>query len=108
MADPSAGLVLMVEQSITIGNIIEIVVIAAGGISVFATMRNTVRNINSKVDDIQIEIKKLSDILIAQARFDVRLGGLEQRVSAHDRRLEELSHGEGFVRGRGGIDREYP
>lgn len=108
MSDPGLGITLMLEQSITVGNIIEIAVIAAGGLTVFTTMRNTVKNLNEKVDGIQLEIKKLSDILITQARFDVRLGGMEQRVSAHDRRLEELSHGEGFVRGRAGIDREYP
>jgi hypothetical protein len=99
---------MMVEQTITIGNIIEILVIAAGGISVFATMRTTVKNINDKVDGMQDEIKKLGDILIGQARFDEKLISLEHRVTVHDKLLDELRHGEGFVRGRQGIDREYP
>lgn len=108
MAGPvEAGITLMVEQTITIGNIIEILVIAAGGISVFATMRSTVANINLKVDGMQTEIKKLGDILIGQARFDEKLNSLEHRVTSHDRKIEELAHGEGFVRGRSGIDREY-
>jgi hypothetical protein len=102
------GIDLMVEQSITVGNIIEIAVIAAGGISVFATMRTTVRNISTKVDGMQDEIKKLGDILIGQARFDEKLTSLERRVTVHDRLLDELRHGDGFVRGRQGIDREYP
>lgn len=102
------GLEVMIEQTITIGNIIEIMVIAGGGISVFATMRTTVKNINIKVDEMQIEIKKLGDILIGQARFDEKLANLERRVGVHDRRIEDLSHGEGFVRGRQGVDREYP
>lgn len=103
-----AGLTLMVEQSITVGNIIEIMVIAAGGLTVFTTMRNTVKNINEKVDDIQIEIKKLADVLIAQARFDEKLTSIEKRITAHDKRIDEFAHGDGFVRGKRGIDREYP
>jgi exosome complex RNA-binding protein Csl4 len=97
----------MIEQTITWGNIIEISVIAAGGISVFATMRTTVRNISVKVDGMQTEIKKLGDILIGQARADERHNALEKRVSSVERKTEELSHGDGFVRGRQGIDREY-
>lgn len=97
----------MVEQSITIGNIIEILVIGGGGISVFSAMRTTVRNVNVKVDEMQTEIKKLGEILIGQARFEEKLTNLERRVSVHDRRIDELAHGEGFIRGRQGIDREY-
>ncbi len=109
MAAPlTIGFELMIDQTITIGNIIEIMVIAAGGISVFATMRTTVRNISNKVDGMQDEIKKLGDILIGQARFDEKLTNLERRVTVHDKLLDELRHGEGFVRGRQGIDREYP
>ncbi len=100
MSDSGLGLTLMVEQSITVGNIIEITVIAAGGISVFTTMRNTVKYINMKVDDIQAEIKKLSEVLIAQARFDEKLMNLEQRVAQHDRKIEELAHGDGYVTAR--------
>lgn len=90
----------MVEQSITIGNIIEVLVIAGGGISVFSALRNTVKNINTKVDGIQTEIKKLSDILIAQARFDEKLTSIEKRVTAHDTRINELAHGDGYVHSR--------
>lgn len=104
----SVDVSLMVEQSITLGNIIEILVIAGGGLTVFTTMKNTVKNINEKVDGIQVEIKKLADVLIEQARFSERLTSLDKRVTTHDRRLEELAHGEGFIRGRAGIDREYP
>lgn len=98
MASIETGISLMVEQSITIGNIIEIVVIAVGGVTVFTTMRNTVKYINEKVDGIQTEIKKLGEVLIEQARFDQKLISLEQRVTSHDKKLEELSHGDGYVR----------
>lgn len=70
----------MIEQSITVGNIIEIVVIGAGGISVFVTMRNTVTAIKDRVDGMQNEIKKLADVITRMAVTDLRLTNLEQDV----------------------------
>lgn len=99
---------VMIEQTITIGNIIEIASILGGGLIVFVTLKSTVSNISDKVDGMQEEIKKLGEVLIAQGRFDEKLAGLDRRVSGHDRQLDELRHGDGFVRGRQGIDREYP
>ncbi len=102
-----AGLSLMIEQTITIGNIIEIVSIIAGGITVFVTLKNTVANIKNEVTGMQVEIKKLGEILIAQAdmRGDMRV--LENRVTATEQDIRELRHGKGFVQGPRGIDREY-
>lgn len=98
----------MIEQTITIGNIIEIVSIIAGGITVFVTLRNTVANIKTEVTGMQVEIKKLGDILVAQAdmRGDMRV--LENRVTATEQDIRELRHGKGFVQGPRGIEREYP
>lgn len=98
----------MIEQTITIGNIIEIAVIAVGGVSVFITLRNTVANIKADVDSLQVEIKKLGEILVNLARFDERITSLDKRVTAQGRRIDDLSHGDGFVRPRSGVDGEYP
>jgi hypothetical protein len=109
MASPlEVGLNLMIEQTITVGNIIEIAVIAVGGVSVFITLRNTVANIKADVDSLQVEIKKLGEILVNLARFDERITSLDKRVTAQGRRIDDLSHGDGFVRPRPGIDGEYP
>jgi hypothetical protein len=107
---PPIGLevAVMIEQTITIGNIIEIAVIAVGGVSVFITLRNTVANIKADVDGLQVEIKKLGEILVNLARFDERITSLDKRVTAQGRRIDDLSHGDGFVRPRPGIDGEYP
>ena len=80
----------MIEQTITIGNIIEIVVIASGGLSVFVTMRNTVANIKEQVDSMQTEIKKLADVLTKMAVTDIRLTNIEQDI-------RELRHGDGWI-----------
>jgi hypothetical protein len=50
---------------------------------------------------IQIEIKKIGDVLINQADQNRRLIHLEEDV-------RDLRHGRGFIQGTTGVDREYP
>jgi hypothetical protein len=84
------GFTVMIEQSITVGNIIEIITIACGGVAVFFTLKQTVTNISSKVDGMQIEIKELAKIITQMAVTDIRLTNLEQDV-------RELRHGDGWI-----------
>jgi len=97
----------MIEQTITVGNIIEIIVIGAGGIGVFFTLRATVANIKDDVAGIQKEIEKLGDILIAQADIRGEMKVINTRVTSVEQDIRELRHGEGFVKGARGIEREY-
>lgn len=87
----------MIEQTITIGNIIEIGVIGAGGISVFVTMRNTVASIKKEVDAMQVELKKLGEILIAQADMRGEMKVLDRRVLAMEEDVRDLRHGRGLI-----------
>lgn len=108
MAGPAeAGLSLMIEQTITIGNIVEIGSIICGGVMVFATLKSTVANIRVEVAGMQTEIKKLGDILIAQADMRGEMKVLETRLLSAEQDIRELRHGEGFVKGSRGIEREY-
>lgn len=91
----------VIEQTITVGNIIEIVSILAGGLTVFITLRNTVANMKDDVAAMQTEIKKLAEVITRMAVTDVRLTNVEQDV-------RELRHGRGFVQGQGGVDGEWP
>lgn len=98
----------MIEQTITIGNIIEIASILAGGMTVFITLKNTVANIKTEVAGMQLEIKKLGEILIAQADIRGELKVLSTRVSATEEDIRNLRKGEGFITGRrSSINGEY-
>lgn len=80
----------MIEQTITVGNIIEIVSILAGGLVVFATLRNTVANMQQDMKAMQEEIKKLAEVVTQMAVTNVRLTNLEQDI-------REMRHGQGFI-----------
>jgi len=91
---------MVIDYTITVGNLVEIASIIGGGILVMITLRSDVANMKTDVQGIQQEVKKIGDVLITQADQNRRILHLEED-------LRELKHGQGFVRGPGGIDREY-
>lgn len=105
---------MAVDYTITLGNIIEIGSIIVGGLAVIWTLKADVNSLKTganaiKVDllSMQSEIKKLGEILVnlADIRGEIRV--LNTRVSMTEQDIRELKHGDGFVKGPRGIDREY-
>lgn len=91
----------MIDPTINLGSLLQIGVFAAGGIAALVTLKNKITDITTDLVDMKQEIKKVGDVLIKMAVTDQRVTNLEQDV-------RELRHGDGFVRGRYGIDKEYP
>jgi hypothetical protein len=94
---------MVIDYTITIGNLVEITSIIGGGLMVMITLRSDVANIKAEVGGIQLEVKKIGEVLITQADQNRRILHLEEDY-------RELRHGHGFIQTRGapGIDREYP
>lgn len=57
---------------------------------------------------VQADIRKLSDVLIKIADMRGELRVLDTRLTAAEQDIREIRHGDGFVRGTRGIDKEYP
>lgn len=96
----------MIDPTVTIGNIIEILVIGCGGIGAVWAVRNSVANLGRDLTrmeadfcDMKLEIKKVGDVLIRMAVTDTRLTNVEQDV-------REMKHGQGFI--QRAIAGEYP
>jgi hypothetical protein len=94
---------MVIDYTITVGNLVEIAAIIGGGLMVMITLRGDVANMKAEVGAIQIEIKKIGDVLITQADQNRRILHLEED-------FRELRHGHGFIQARAaaGVDREYP
>lgn len=97
-----------IDYTITIGNMVEIASIVGGGIAVLWTLKADVgalkqgaMSLKDDFNDMQVEIKKIGEVLITQADQNRRIMHLEDDV-------RELRHGDGFVKGPRGVDREYP
>lgn len=96
-----------IDWTISVGSLIQVAAIAGGGLLVLITMRNTVAVLQRDVASIQVEIKKMGDILTKMAVAETRLDDTDTRLTNVERDLRDLRHGQGFVRGPAGIDREY-
>lgn len=94
---------MVVDATITIGNIIEITTIAGGALVAVVVLRGTVANMKDDLTDLKTEIKKVGEVLIKMAVTDQRVANLEQDV-------RDLRHGRGFIanRSEGGLNGEYP
>ena len=97
----------MIDYTITIGNIVEIVSIVLGGTAVLYTLKNDVKTLKRDFTAIQDEIKKLGDILVnlADIRGDIKT--LSARIGMAEQDIREMKHGDGFIKGPRGVDRVY-
>src|SRR5437899_3253480 len=105
---------MIIDYTITIGNIVEIGSIVGGGVLVLWTLKADVNSLKagakSLKDDLaamQVEIKKLGDILVNLADIRGEIKVLDTRLTATEQDIRELRHGDGFVKGPRGVDREY-
>ena len=72
-------------------------------------LSNRLSSMETTLNSVQMELKKLSDVLIRMADMRGEMRVLDTRVTAAEQDIRELRHGQGFVRGaRIGVEGEYP
>lgn len=89
---------MVIDYTISIGNLIEIASVLGGGVLVLLTMRADIavlkkddEAIRVDVKGIQDEIKQIGSVLITQADQSRRILHLEEE-------MRDLRHGRGFIR----------
>jgi ethanolamine ammonia-lyase small subunit len=85
----------VIDFTINVGHIIQILLIAGGGISALAVMRNIVATLKSDMTDMKSELRKLSEVLVILAVTSKRLDNVEEDI-------RDMKNGRGF------INREFP
>lgn len=103
----------MIDPTITVGNIIEIMSILAGGLLVVFRMGGDIRlikvdltNLKTQVGTLTAAFDKLGTILTKVAVQDTRIGGLEEDKRRLEARLDDFAHGRGFIHSE--IKGEWP
>jgi hypothetical protein len=66
-------------------------------------MKQQADEIKGLKDEMKVVNTLLTDVAVQKQRLDT----MDARMDTLDRRYDELRHGDGFVRGARGIDREY-
>jgi hypothetical protein len=88
----------MIDYTVNLGAVIQILVIIGGGLSALIVMRSTVKNVEEDIRDMKTELKKCGEALVTLAVTSKRLDHVEEDI-------REMKHGRGFI--QHSIDREY-
>lgn len=84
----------MIDYTITIGNIVEIGSIILGGCAVLYTLKGDVKTLTRDLASMQLEIKKLADILVNLADIRGDIKALTARMSMAEQDIREIKrHG---------------
>lgn len=95
------GLVEMIDWTINFGSMLTIATILGGGLLVLIRMNYNGSNLQKEVAELKIAVQRIGALATDNAVINNRLQNLEQDI-------HELRHGQGFVQGGRGVDREYP
>ena len=68
-----------------------------------AKIENVATTMEVLKDDIKVLNKLVSEVAVTTSRLDT----LGRQIERLERRQDELRHGDGFVRGPSGVDKEY-
>jgi hypothetical protein len=74
-----------------IGNVAPAMIFVIGGIGFLFTIRSQVNEIMNRLIDVEVELKKLVDVLIQQGRHSERLDALDARLNVQSERINALS-----------------
>jgi hypothetical protein len=94
----------MIDWTVSVGNLLQIVVIMVGGVAVFFKLQGEVRivrhdmnNLKERQEGLNEAFKQLGDILRQVAVQDERMAGWERRIAAVEDSVEDLRRGVGFI-----------
>ncbi|MBY6242852.1 hypothetical protein [Methylosinus sp. Sm6] len=70
-----------IDLSVRLGDLLQVVTIAAGGLIVFAQMRADLRSVNVRLDKSEAELAKQTAILAQLSAGEARMDGLDRRLT---------------------------
>ena len=92
----------MIDWTLNVGTIVQIIVLAAGAIIFVYAVKGDVSLVKENISDIKEELKELRKVLTTQIAHEGRLERVEEDVRTLRSDIKELRHGEGFVFPLGG------
>ncbi len=98
------------EHEGLIGIAVQTAIFLLGGFGMVIKNDLSNKTLRGEVKLIQLELRKLADVITTQAVQTTRIDNLNTQVSSLERRVEDLRRGQGYVQARGrlAIDGEYP
>lgn len=88
----------MIDWTISFGNILQMFAILAGGLAMFFTMRADIRIIRHDVKHIETGQKILNEAFAQLGTILTQVAVQDTRLGMIERAVDDLRHGQGFVR----------
>jgi hypothetical protein len=89
------------------GIVFQTIIILLGGYGLVLRNDWSNKNLEARMVAMQEELKKLAQVIIQQAVQTKEIENLHSQLTMLQRTVEDLRRGNGFVRGRGGVNGEY-
>jgi len=86
------------DTSVNLGHLIQVGVIAVGGLGVIWAMRGDLKALGGRMTDVEASLLKVEQILITTARQDEKIIQQDKRIGRLEDELSDLRRGRGFIR----------
>lgn len=100
----------MFDWTINVGNVMVFMgVICTGFLYAFRSGKfaESIKDMKEDITDLKEITKELAKLLTTVAVHNNQMESASDRINLMDRKIEDLRKGDGFIRGRTGIDGEY-
>ena len=87
----------MIDWSLNVGNLIQIVAMVAGGLAVFLTMRGDIRVLWHDVRRLEQGQEALSEAFRQLGQILTQVAVQDSRLQMLEKNIDELRHGAGYV-----------
>lgn len=88
---------IVIDWNVSVGNIIQILVIAGGGLWVFFTLRADVRIIKHDIGNMKQRQDDLSEAFTQLGNILTKVAVQDERLNQMSKTIDELRHGQGYV-----------
>jgi hypothetical protein len=82
----------MFDWTISLGNVINVLIVAGGGVLFVYSIRWKVDDLARDILEMQTQLKRMVDVLVEQGRHAERLAAMDSRIAAQGTRLDELTN----------------
>lgn len=96
-----------IDWKFDLSTLIQTLVILGGGYAMLLRSTWESKAVKRELHDVRDQLEKLAHVIIQQAVQTKEIENLREQFHMLYKTIEELRRGNGWIRGRGGIDGEY-
>lgn len=89
---------MIIEYTVSVGNILTIISVVGAAMAFIYTMRNEISLVKSDVRHLEEGQRSLAEAFSQLGKILTQVAVQDNRINMIEKRFDELSHGRGFIR----------